>query len=193
MSKKKKSKSFYIDTNIAIDFATNRDIQTVLVLERIKEKKWKCVSSTFLAMEMADYQQIYSYISKEISKKRNPEDILKSRNSKNLKDHDFKETEEWFAEFNQRFKNLTLYDFITNSNGWALAREISFNSNLFAPDVIHLVSAMLGFIGGYCDVLITKDSLFHTEAEKILSLKQFKNIKLKVMNVSEVKKKFFNK
>src|SRR3989338_10759918 len=105
----RKNKSFYIDTNIAIDFATNRDIQTVLVLERIKEKNWKCVSSTFLAMEMADYQQTYAFITKEISKKRNPEDILRSRGNKNLKESDFQETEEWFAEFKQRFKNLTLY------------------------------------------------------------------------------------
>jgi len=189
--KLRKSKSFYIDTNIAVDFATNRDIQTVLVLERIKEKSWKCVSSTFLAMEMADYQQVYTFINKEIAKKRNPEDILRSQNNKNLKESDFQEIEEWFAEFSQRFKNLTLYDFISDPNGWALARDISFNSNLSAPDVIHLTSAMLGSIGGYCDILMTKDGLFRKEAEKILS--QYKKIKLKVMDVAEVKKRFFKK
>lgn len=191
----RKSKSFYIDTNIAVDFATNRDIQTVLVLERIKEKNWKCVSSTFLAMEMADYQQVYTFITKEISKKRNPEDILRSRGNKNLNDSDFQETEEWFAEFNKRFKNLTLYDFIINSNHWALAREISFNSNLAAPDVIHLTSAILASIGDHCDILMTKDGLLRKEADKILPKyrKIDKRIKLKVMDVAEVKKKFFAK
>jgi len=189
MQKIRKSKSFYIDTNVAVDYATNRDIQTVLVLERIKEKNWKCVSSTFLAMEMADYQQVYAFITKEISKKRNPEDILRSRGNKNLNASDFQETEEWFADFNKRFKNLTLYDFITDSNGWTLARDISFNSNLSAPDVIHLTSAMLGSISGYCDILMTKDSQLRKEAEKILS--KHKKIKLAVMNVIEVKKRFF--
>ena len=187
----RKSKSFYIDTNVAIDFATNRDIQTVLVLERIKEKGWKCVSSTFLAMELADYQQDYAYINKEISKKRNPEDILRSRGTKNLKASDLQESEEWFREFSQRFKNLTLYDFISDQNGWALAREISFNSNLSAPDVLHLTSAILGSIGGYCDFLMTKDGLLRKEAEKILP--KYKGVKLKVMDVPEVKKKFFKK
>lgn len=187
----KKSKSFYIDTNIAVDFATNRDIQTVLILERIKEKGWKCVSSTFLAMEMADYQQVYTFINKEISKKRNPEDILRSRGNKNLKVSDFQETEEWFAEFSQRFKNLTLYNFISDQNGWALARDISFNSNLFAPDVLHLTSAMLGSIGGYCDILITKDGLLRKESEKILP--KYNEVKLKVMDVAEVKTNFFKK
>jgi hypothetical protein len=190
MQKKiRKSKSFYIDTNVAIDYATNRSIQTVIILEKIKEKNWKCVSSTFLAMEIADYQQSYTFLSKEINKKRNLEDILRSRNNKNLNTSDFQEIEEWFGDFNKRFKNLILYDFITNNNGWNLAKEISFNSNLCAPDVIHLTSAMLGSIGGYCDILMTKDSLLRKEAEKILP--RYKEIKLAVMDVQEVEKKFF--
>jgi hypothetical protein len=98
-------------------------------------------------MEMADYQQDYTFISKEISKKRNPEDILRSKGSKNLNPSDFEEIEGWFADFQERLKNLTLYDFIVNSNRWALARDISFNSNLSAPDVIHLTYAILGAIG----------------------------------------------
>ncbi len=191
MSKKaKKGKSFYIDTNVAIDYATVRDVQTVLVIERIKEKNWKCVSSTFLAMEMADYKQDYEYIAKEINKKRDPENILRSCGSKNLRASDFEEIEEWYEDFNKRFKNLTLYDFIKDSNGWTLAKEISFNSNLSAPDVIHLTSAILGSIGGYCDILITKDGLLQKESAKILE-KYKLHKKLKVMSPNEVKKKYF--
>ena len=186
---KKRNRSFYIDTNIAIDFATNRDIKTVLLLEKFKEKKWKCVSSTFLAMEMVDYQQNNIFINKEISKKKNPEHILRSIGSKNLKDSDFQESEEWFADFTKRFQNLTLYDFINDSNGWTLARDISFRSNLAAPDVIHLTSAMLGCINGYCEVLVTKDGLLKTEALKILP--KHKDCKLKVMGVDEVNKLYF--
>ena len=36
--KRTKSKSFYIDTGVALDYATNRDVQTVLFLERIRER-----------------------------------------------------------------------------------------------------------------------------------------------------------
>lgn len=189
----RKTKTFYIDTNIAVDFAMNRDIDTVLVLERVKEKKWKCVSSTFLSMEMADYQQKYTFIAKEISKKRNPDDILRSCSNKNLNESDFHESEEWFAEFNKRFKNLTLYDFIKEPNDWALARDISFNSNLMSPDVIHLTSAILASINGYCDIFITKDSLLKREADKIIPKykKIDRRIKLKVMDISEVKQEFF--
>ena len=199
LKKKRKIRSFYIDTNIAINYATNRNIQTVLVLERIKENGWKCISSTFLAMEMADYQQDYAFISKEISKKRNPEDILRSKGSKKLNCSDFEEIEEWFAEFQQRMNNLTLNDFIQDDNAWVLAKEISFNSNLSAPDVIHLTSAILGAISGSCEILITQDGILRAESEKIISRLKSKykilkkTLKLKVMNVSEVKKKFFNK
>lgn len=188
--RRKRSKAFYIDTNVALDVATNRNIQTVLVLERIKERNWKCVSSTFLAMEMADYQQTHAFINKEISKKRNPEDILRSRESKNLRESDFQETEEWFSEFSQRFRNLTLYDFITDPNAWALARDISFNSNMSAPDVIHLTSAILGAIGGYCDIMITNDGHFIKEAEKTIDKMRIRS-RLKVMTIADVRKRFF--
>lgn len=191
MPRKRKNKSFYIDTNVAIDYATNRDIQTVLVLERIREKGWKCVSSTLLAMEMADYKQDYEFIAKEVNKKRDPEDILRSRGNKNLKKSDFQEIEEWFEEFQQHFRDLTLYDFIQDTNGWALAREISFNSNLAAPDVLHLTSAMLGSIAGYCDIFVTKDGLLRKEAENIVIHYKLGS-KLKVMTPAEVKKKFFS-
>lgn len=190
--KQNKGRSFYIDTNVAIDYATNRDIQTVLVLERIKERGWKCVSSTFLAMEMADYKQDYEFIAKEINKKRDPADILRARGNKNLSFSDFQEIEEWFAEFKRHFKNLTTYDFIHDNNGWSWAKEISFNSNLAAPDVLHLTSAILGSLAGYCDILITKDGFLRKEAEKILTEHKLRN-KLKVMTPSEVKKKFFPK
>ncbi|MCL4400233.1 hypothetical protein M1506_03065 [Patescibacteria group bacterium] len=191
MPRKRKNKSFYIDTNVAIDYATNRDIQTVLVLERIREKGWKCVSSTLLAMEMADYKQDYEFIAKEVNKKRDPEDILRSRGNKNLKKSDFQEIEEWFEEFQKHFRDLTLYDFIQDTNGWALAREISFNSNLAAPDVLHLTSAMLGSIAGYCDIFVTKDGLLRKEAEDIVARYKLGS-KLKVMTPAEVKKKFFS-
>ncbi|HEY6190864.1 MAG TPA: hypothetical protein VI215_00905 [Bacteroidota bacterium] len=193
MSKKKrKNRFFYIDTNVAIDFATNRDIQTVTVLEMIRGRGWKCVSSTFLAMEMADYKQDYVFIAKELNKQRDPTDILRSRGNKNLGNAAFQEIEEWFKEFTQRFKNLTMYDFIHDANGWTLARDISFSSNISAPDVLHLTSAILGSKAGYCDTLITKDGTFQKEAEKILTQLKLRT-KLRVMSPSEVRRIFFPK
>jgi predicted nucleic acid-binding protein len=143
-------------------------------------------------MEMADFQQTYTYISKEISKKRNPDDILKSKGNRKLNKSDLHECEEWFEEFTKKFKHLEIYDFMNDANAWALAKEISFNSNLAAPDVIHLASAILASIGGYCEILLTKDGQMRKEAVEVLdTYRKFKNVKLKVMNIEEAKKKFF--
>src|SRR3989338_4836223 len=125
----RKSKSFYIDTNIALDYLTGRNRQTVLVLGKLKDKEWKCVSSSFLAMEMADY------------------------------------------------KNIDLYDFLKNSDDWQLAQSISFNSNLSAPDAIHLASAMLGSRASYCQVLITHDELLSKEGKRIIQDNKLSGIK----------------
>jgi len=189
---KRKIKSFYIDTNIALDYATNRNIQTVLVLERIKEKRWRCVSSTFLAMEMADYKKEDLFIEKARSKKWEMRKILREKDNKELKSVDFENTIDWFEDFKKRYKKIEMYDFLQDSESWKLAQEISFNSNLNAPDVIHLTSAILGAVGGYCDVFITNDKLLNNEAKRIIEEYKVKSI-LKVMTIAEVRKRFFKK
>lgn len=190
--RKRKAKSFYIDTNIALDYATNRNMQTVLVLERIKEKDWRCVSSTFLAMEMADYKKEDLFIERARSKKWEFHKILRERDNKELKSVDFENTVDWFEDFKKQYKKIEMYDFLQDSESWKLAQEISFNSNLTAPDVIHLTSAIWGAVGGYCDILITNDKLLNNEAEKILEQYKVKSA-LKVMTIADVKKRFFKR
>ena len=193
MSKRKrKAKSFYIDTNIALDYATNRNIQTVLVLERIKEKGWRCVSSTFLAMEMADYKKDDLFIERARSKKWEMRKILRERDNKKLKDVDFENTIDWFDDFRGRYKKIEMYDFLQDKDSWALAQEISFNSNLSAPDVIHLTSAIWGAVGDCCDIFVTNDNLLYGEAKRLIEQYEVKS-KLKVMTIAEIRKKFFKK
>jgi predicted nucleic acid-binding protein len=193
MPKKKKSKSFYIDTNIALDYITGRNRQTVLILGKIKDKGWKCVSSSFLAMELADYKKESLFIiDKAIDKKWEMRKIIRATDKKDLRSGDFEKVYEWFNEFRQDYKNIELYDFLKDSDNWQAAQEISFNSNLAAPDVIHLASAMLGSVTDYCQVLITHDELFSKEGKRII--KDYKmDSKLKIMSIAEVKESFFKK
>ena len=190
---KRKSKSFYIDSNIALDYITARNRETILVLNKIKDKDWKCVSCSFLAMELADYKKDSLFvIDKAIEKKWEMRKILRETYNKDLKRGDFEKVFDWFNEFRQEYKNIELYDFLKNSDDWQLAQEISFNSNLNAPDAMHLTSVILGAIGSYCQILITNDQPFSKEARRIIEDHKM-NSKLKVMTISEVKKKFFNK
>jgi len=189
---KRKIKSFYIDTNIALDYATNRDIDTVMLLERIKEKGWKCISSTFLAMEMADYKKEDLFIERARSKKWEFRKILREKDNKELKSVDFESAIDWFEDFKKRYKKIDMYDFLQDKESWSLAQEISFNSNLTAPDAIHLTSAIWAAFGGRCDIFITKDKPLNKEGKKILEQYKLKGV-LKIMTVAEVKKKYFKK
>jgi predicted nucleic acid-binding protein len=190
---KRKSKSFYIDTNIALDYMTGRNRETVLVLGKLKDKNWKCVSSSFLAMELADYKKESLFVvDKAIEKKWEMRKIIRATDKKDLRKGDFEKVYEWFNEFRQDYKNIDLYDFLKNSDDWQLAQAISFNSNLAAPDVIHLASAMLGSVAGYCQILITHDEFLSKEGKRIVDDYKLAS-KLKIMSIAEVKKRFFKK
>ena len=189
----RKSKSFYIDTNVALDYITGRNRQTVLVLGKLKDKEWKCVSSSFLAMEMADYKKDSLFvIDKAIEKKWEMRKILRETYNKDLRRGDFEKVLDWFNTFRQEYNNIEIYDFLETSDDWQGAQGISFNSNLNAPDAIHLTSAILGAIGGHCQVMITNDKHFIQEACRIIGDYKLSS-KLKVMTISEVKKQFFKK
>jgi len=189
---RRKIKTFYIDTCIAIDYATNRNIETVMLLELIKERGWRCISSTFLAMEMADYKKEDLFIERARSKKWEFRRILRQKDKKELKSADFETTIDWFEDFKKRYRKIDMYDFLQDKDSWQLAQEISFNSNLNAPDVIHLTSAIWAALGGHCDVFITGDELLNKEGKKIIEQYKLKSV-LKIMTVAEVKKKYFKK
>ena len=187
------NKSFYIDTNIALDYITGRNRQTVLVLGKLKDNGWKCVSSSFLAMEMADYKKESLFvIDKAIEKRWEMRKIIRATDKKDLRRGDFEKVYEWFNEFRQDYKNIDLYDFLKNSDDWQLAQAISFNSNLAAPDAIHLASAMLGSLASYCQVLITHDELLSKEGRRIIQVYKLSG-KLKIMSIADGKEKFFKR
>jgi len=193
LKKQRKSRAFYIDTNIVLDYITGRNTQTISVLEKIKSKGWRCISSSFLTMEAADYKKdSLFFVDKAIEKKWEMRKIMRETYNKDLGRGDFEKIFNWFVEFLNKYKNLVLYDFLTTNNDWFLAQNISFNSNLNAPDVVHLTSAIFGATRGYCQVLMTNDKFFTTEANKIIESRRLKG-KLKIMTVAEVEKKYFTR
>ncbi|MDO8486575.1 MAG: hypothetical protein Q7S77_02685 [Candidatus Staskawiczbacteria bacterium] len=186
----KRNKIFYIDTNIVLDYITGRNVQTISVLEKIKNKGWKCISSSFLTMEVADYKKDNIFLfEKAMEKKWEMRKIFRETYKKDLKSGDFDKVLDWFLDFLEKY-NLELFDFLINTDNWFLAQNIAFNSNLSAPDVVHLASAIIGATNKQCQVLITNDNFFTTEANKVL-LSRGLNKKLKIMTTSEVEKQYF--
>ena len=111
-------------------------------------------------MELFDYKKDAIFISRAIDKKWETRKILRevnNTNGKSLKQSDYTSIEEWSSDFIQKVKKIEFYDFLQDTEGWELAQEISAKSELSAPDVIHLTSAILGFYSNKCDFFITKD------------------------------------
>ena len=189
----RKSKAFYIDTNVALDYITARNRESVSVLDRIKAKGWKCVSSSFLAMELADYQKDNLFvIEKAMEKKWEIRKILREAGNKDLRRGDFDKVFEWFNRFRAGYENTELYDFLKDNNNWQVAQTVSFHSNLNEPDAIHLASAIIGSIGGYRQIMVTHDGHLIKEARRFIAEHKLSG-KLKVMTIAEVRKKFFPK
>ena len=191
----RKGKIFYIDTNIALDYATQRNIDTISTIEKIKEKKWKLTSSSFMLMEFFDYKKDAIFISRALDKKWETRKILREVNNKkgkSLKESDYNSIEEWYGEFKQKVKKLDFYDFLQDSEDWELAQQISLKSELSAPDVIHLTSAILGFYNKKCDFFVTNDELLREEGGKILKHMSIFN-KFEILTMADVKKRFFSR
>jgi hypothetical protein len=190
---KRKSKSVYIDTNVALDYATQRSKETIAVLDRIKEKGWKCISASFMAMEMADYKKQSLYvIEKLINKKWEARKVLSNVRNTDLDERQLDDAHNWFDEFISRYKQIEFYDFITDSDSWDFAQEISFGSNLTAPDVIHLTSVILAVRNKKCNTMITQDKNLIAEGDKILRAYKLKS-KLSIKTVSQFRKTHFKK
>ena len=136
--------------------------------------------------------EFYTKDGEKVSFKWEMRKIIRATDKKDLRRGDFEKVYEWFNEFKQDYKNIDLYDFLKNSDDWQLAQAISFNSNLSAPDAIHLASAMLGSRASYCQVLITHDELLSKEGKRIIQDNKLSG-KLKIMSIAEVKEKFFKK
>lgn len=191
----RKIKTFYIDANVVLDYITGRNTRTISVLEKIKSKGWKCISSSFLTMEVADYKKDSLFvIDKVIDKRWEMRRIIRETYKKDLRASDFEKVLDWFSDFLLEYK-LELFDFLVTTDNWFLPQRIAFNSNLNAPDAVHLASAMIGAFNEQCQVLITNDKFFATEAKNAMENKRVvdKKPKLEIMTIADVEKKYFPK
>lgn len=199
-NKKSKKEAFYIDTNIALNYTTGRNTETISVLKGLKEMKSIIISSSFLVMEAADFKKDSIYITqKAIDEKWEIRKIIRNSYQKNLKEGDFYNISDWVEELKSKL-NLKLYDFLVDTDTWDLAQYISQNSNLSAPDVIHLSSAVIAAQSGIeinkdiivpCKIFISNDGFLKEEAEKIKQ--QLEVSYPDILTVSEIKNKFFER
>ena len=174
--RKNKKEAFYIDTNVALDYITGRNKATIYVIDKLKEMESIIISSSFLVMEAADFKKDSTYIiHKAIDEKWEIRRIIRDSYQKDLKIGDFCNISDWVEELKSKLK-IKLYDFLIDTDTWELAQYVSQNSNLSAPDSIHLSSAIIVAQSGIeiqkdvtvpCKIFITNDKFLKREAKKI--------------------------
>jgi predicted nucleic acid-binding protein len=187
--------AFYIDTNIALDYITGRNPEAVSVLDSLKAKGATIVSSSFLVMEAADFRKDSIYFSQKVTKENwEIRKIVRQSYEKDLNEGDFDSVSDWIEVLTGKLE-LELYDFLVDTDTWELAQYISQSSNLAAPDVIHLSSAIIAAQSGIdrgiilkCNVLISNDGFLKGEAAKI---KQHLDVSYpEILTLAEVKNRF---
>lgn len=198
--RKNKKEAFYIDTNIALNYITGRNKETIYVIDKLKEMKSIIISSSFLVMEAADFKKDSIYIThKAIDEKWEIRRIIRDSYQKDLKTEDFYNISFWIEELKSKLK-IKLYDFLIDTDTWELAQYVSQSSNLSAPDSIHLSSAIIVAQSGIeiqkdvtvpCQIFITNDEFLKREAEKIK--KELELSYPDILTISELNKKILQK
>ncbi len=155
----------YIDTCIARDVTERRAGRdaSIELLGRIKSKGWSCKMSVFGLMELVDIEQESIFVNlRYFVEKRSLDEVYSSRRNRNLGQKELEKSFQYIEQFRSNYSFIKPVGM--SDEGWSLAIVVASGSNLHASDVIHLVSAWQED----CDLVVTDDTFFISEAEKYL-------------------------
>lgn len=154
----------YIDTVLVRDWTHDRNKDSIELLNQIKNKKLKCLISVFGLMELVDIEQEDLFLNKKAFVEReNLDTIFSKRKRRDLTREDLEKSGKYIKKFLDDYKKIITTVDLTQ-DGWSLALNIGANSNLNATDVLHLATAWQN----QCNIIITRDEFFITEASKLL-------------------------
>ncbi len=177
----------YLDTNIIRDCFKRRNLNTIRLMEIIRERKIKCKSSAFSIMELINVEKDHVFFNKELLKGEEISSILRGKSERNLK---LDELTDLWGEISNLLESYKFIEFINiEGSGWDMAFGICRIGNLDADDSIHLATAISD-----CDVLVTSDGFLKKEGTRILDAHNkvakkdvnFKKISLKILTPIEV-------
>lgn len=153
----------YLDTNILRDCLKNRNIQSIRLMEIIRQKKIECITSAFALMELMDNEKEHSFFFKKLSKGMGVNKILNERKNKELNPYDLGEISNQIDAFKQTY-NFLQFVVIKEVAGWQMAIDVCRQGCVSAPDSLHFASAL----GSGCNLLVTNDTSFKKEGNKFI-------------------------
>lgn len=177
----------YLDTNVIRDCLKHRKLQTIQLMEIIRERKIECFTSIFTVMELIDNEKDDAFFHGKLKSGLEVSKILRQRSNRDLKTEDLDDI--WININNL----LAGYPFIQFANiteeGWPNAFAVCKKSNLDSDDSIHLATAL----GSKCDILLTSDSFLKREGldfiKNINEELEEDKLEMKIMTPEEVLKK----
>ena len=159
--------SIYLDTCIVRDVLGNRRDASIDLIHRIRNGNWQCNMSVFALMELVDIEQESLFVHKKhFVDKMELEDVFHGRKHRDLLSSELQRSSRYIEQFLENYSFIELIRL--DDENWDTAVVTAANSNLNAPDVIHLISAYQAD----SDVIVTDDTFFISEAERYLKDEQ---------------------
>ena len=147
----------YLDTNILVSYMHEREEASLNLIAEIRTKKWRCITSSFSALEIYDIERLEAWVQSRRQKKWMYDQIIKKYSRRfnktiGLTDDQLKSVftsiRDWFSSFEAYIYLHRINDEISiNAERWCAT------TNIAAPDALHLATAIFA----KCDILVTND------------------------------------
>lgn len=124
---------------------------------------WRISTSQFAVMEVLDVEQDDRFFVLEVTKGRTVASVLRDRYKRKLLETEQKSIEKKVRDFLDVGYPFIRYFHLT-AEGFNRATGLCANTNISAPDCLHLATAL----EARCDVLVTTDAPFLEEAKEYI-------------------------
>jgi predicted nucleic acid-binding protein len=163
---KRKNKIIYLDTNVILDYSLKRNNEATLLVESVRSRKWKIITSSFSIVEMSDWKKRDLFIRNKLELNWSMDSIFSKKNNTDLGKYEFEKVEKWLLDSAITIKP----DYIDLADGaaWGALREISTNTNLLAKDALHFCTAYVSALNKQCDFFVSSDGELRKEAQAYL-------------------------
>jgi len=176
--------TIYLDTNICRDCIRNRtkiSKESIHLMGIIKDREWNCTTSVFTLMELYDLEKDDLFFNKKLRHGLDVNSIIRQRQHKDLNKSDLQEVEEKIQSFYEEYKFINFHA-LEGTEGWTLANTVSRQTNLSAPDCIHLAVAL----GSNSHIIVTSDQEMISEGTKFLKENNYWN-QIRISKPNDVK------
>ena len=156
----------YIDTNIIADLFYDRNPASVQLLELARLGRWQVSTSQFAVMELIDISQDQTWFIREVNERRRTvAAALRGRYRRRLPKSTLDTIKKDIERFLEHRYPFIQYFYLT-PEGFNVASGLCADTNMAAPDCIHVATAM----EAGCDVLVTSDEQVLHEAKDYIQV-----------------------